>query len=180
MTERFVAQAPEDLRRFVAIEAIETTKGNHAAAISSAETALAQEPDDPACRAGLAVSLLLAGRSEEALGQISRAIEAVHDPAGWFLGTRVWCKFFLGRTDEALSEADALVAAKPDYHPAAVLAAAAAAELGQRDKATGHARRAQRTDPSFSVDRFVRFSGLRDPAHRERIAMALRSAGLPD
>ncbi|MEK6216740.1 MAG: hypothetical protein N2B03_05920 [Boseongicola sp.] len=71
--DRSVAQAPDDVRPYAAMRAIEFARGNHDAAVAVAETALAMAPNDSYCRATLAFALTSVGRSAEALAQMTMA-----------------------------------------------------------------------------------------------------------
>ena len=178
--EHCVAQAPNDARPYSTKRAIETARGNYDAALAAAETALAMEPDDPACRASLAAALLCVGRPTQALAQITKAMQDVHDPSGWFTATRIECNYALGHLDEALAEARQLAADKPNFYPGAALAAALAAELGEAGLIEAMRARLLRFDPQFSAGKFMRFVGLKDLPLGARLLGALKTAGLPE
>ena len=94
--------------------------------------------------------------------------------------TRIQCNYMLAKLPDALYEAKNLVARKPDFYPGPGLAAALAVEVERADLAAEMGRQALRLDPQFSAKLFVRWQGLKDAAHRERLFRALKTAGLPD
>ena len=51
---------------------------------------------------------------------------------------------------------------------------------GSEEEARAGAKEILRINPKFSVERYMKANPLKDPAARDRLAQALRKAGLPD
>ena len=83
-----------------------------------------------------------------------------------------------GRIDEAITTLEGSVARNPDFGGTHVMLAAAYAEAGRLNDAKRAAMEVRRLSPFFEVDIFSRYPAFDDPADRERIATALRKAGL--
>jgi len=178
--ERSAAQAPKDIRPYATKRGIEIALGNYDGAVAAAQTAFNMRPNDPHCRAALAVALLSADRPAEALPQITKAIQDATDPAGWYILTRIQCNYMLGKLAEAFREGRDTVTRIPDFYPGPVLTAALAIELGEKNEAEAMRKKVLKVDPQFSATLFVRSLGLKNIKHRKRVMSALKAAGLPE
>ena len=177
--ERAVEAAPEDVRRFAAIRAIEIARGNFDAAVDAAQTALDMAPTDSYTRATMAFALMNAGRAEEALAQAAKAERDMPSTPGWFDTAKVQSHYMLGNLAEAIQTARDAIARSPDLYPVRALLVALAGELDQSDEVETTRTYVLQMEPQFSAKRFVRWCGLRDEKHRERVLNALVDAGLP-
>lgn len=178
--DRSVAQAPDDVRPYAAMRAIEFARGNHDAAVAVAETALAMAPNDSYCRATLAFALTSVGRPAEALAQMTMAARDIPTTPGWFEMNRMKCHHMQGDLTEAIRIGRKTVDRLPDFYPGSVLVAAFAAELGFTDEAAAMGKIVLEMDPQFSARTFVRWQGLKDAEYQGKLQNALSKAGLPD
>ena len=83
-----------------------------------------------------------------------------------------------GRIDEAITTLEGSVARNPDYAGNHIMLAAAYAEAGRLNEARRAATEVRRLTPFFEVDIFSNYAAFQDLADRDRIAAALRKAGL--
>jgi tetratricopeptide (TPR) repeat protein len=177
--ERAIAKAPMDVRVYSAKRGLEIARGDYKAAVEAAETALAMEPQNAACRGTLAMTLMCADRPRDALAHGNKSTHEMSDPPGWLLMTQILSNFMLGNIDEAIRISRETVTQVPDFHPGPVLVAALASEIGQVDEAKAMRNKILKNDPQFSGERFVRTLGLKNAEIREKLFNALVDAGLP-
>ena len=130
----------------------------------------------------LGIYLALAGRPDEAIASLEKAMRlSPHDPWGFecFFGMAM-AHVAAGRYEDAVDWAQRSRQRKPDYPLAYLAVAGTYVQLDRIDEARSALEEALRLNPAYSV------SGLRlplagaDPALRERIIDALRKAGLPE
>ncbi len=178
--QQAIEAAPDDVRPYAALRAIEFARGNPEGGVAAAEKALKMAPSDSYCRATLAFALVSASRPEEALAQMARAARDIPNPPGWLAQSRIHALFMLGREEEALEEARATLARLPDLYSAPVMNAALAADLGLAAEAKALCKRVLAAEPGFSSKSFVRWQGLSDRDYSVRLFAALTRAGLPD
>jgi TolB-like protein/class 3 adenylate cyclase len=88
--------------------------------------------------------------------------------------------FFLNRYEEALAQAEEILRATPDSHPALRIGAASAAFAGRSETAHRLAGHLQTIDPAFRVSRLGEVLGPYQQTAIEKYAEGLRLAGLPE
>jgi adenylate cyclase len=88
--------------------------------------------------------------------------------------------FFLNRYEEALAQAEEILRANPDAHPALRIGAASAAFAGRSETAHRLAGHLQTIDPAFRVSRLGEVLGPYQQTAIEKYAEGLRLAGLPE
>jgi adenylate cyclase len=88
--------------------------------------------------------------------------------------------FFLNRYEEALAQAEDILRADPDAHPALRIGAASAAFAGRSETAHRLAGHLQTIDPAFRVSRLGEVLGPYQQTAIEKYAEGLRLAGLPE
>ena len=177
--EQAIAKAPTDVRVYSAKRGIEIARGNYKEAVEAAETAIAMEPQNAACRGTLAMTLMCADRPRDALAHGNKSAHEMSDPPGWLLMTQILSNFMLGNIDEAIRISRETVTQVPDFYPGPVLVAALASEIGQVDEAKAMRNKILKNDPQFSSERFVRTLGLKNVEVRKKLSDALVDAGLP-
>jgi TolB-like protein/DNA-binding winged helix-turn-helix (wHTH) protein/Tfp pilus assembly protein PilF len=100
-----------------------------------------------------------------------------------FHGTLAAAEYMLGNYKEAISQAQKAVDLRPDYSQGYSRLAAAAAQMGDMEKARAALAEFRRLQPDYTVSTFRKESqsGHADfLAYRERFLEGLRLAGLPD
>jgi adenylate cyclase len=88
--------------------------------------------------------------------------------------------FFLNRYEEALAQAEDILRADPDAHPALRIGAASGAFAGRSETAHRLAGHLQTIDPAFRVSRLGEVLGPYQQTAIEKYAEGLRLAGLPE
>jgi hypothetical protein len=114
--------------------------------------------------------------------EIARAKRrATGDPAAYDLylrGLAHWNRWSREGNAEALKFFYAALRLKPQWLPALRMAVAANAMLGQQEEAAQALADYSSIDPDIGIDRICDFYPLQRAADRDRLAAALRKAGL--
>jgi adenylate cyclase len=153
-------------------------------AIAEGERAIALGPNDAEAHSGLAYTLHYAGRFEDAIVHIKKAMRLRPYYPPFYLMFLADSYFMVGRYDESIAVNKQLLerARKgewPIYSPHLGLAANYML-LGQEEEAQFHAAEVLRTNPKFSLEVFGSRNPYKDPADMERWLDSLRRAGLPE
>ncbi len=149
---------------------------------ASIERALALNPN--LAWAWLSGALLRAfsGESEAAIEHATRALRlSPHDTQVFAMQFAVGlAHFFAGRPAEALSWAEKATRERPDHIPATALAAAGAAELGDRPAVDRAMARLHQLLPGLRVAGLGTLFPIRRPEDLARWIAAMRKAGVPE
>jgi TolB-like protein len=123
-----------------------------------------------------------AGDPEGAIESLDNAIRLDPlDPRAFLTQTAMaFAHFIAGRDDDAADWAARALRLKPNWHPALRVALAANGMRGRHDEANRALRAYLRTDPDVSIAKICGFYPLREAAHRQRLVLGLRKAGVPD
>jgi adenylate cyclase len=150
----------------------------HDQAIAEAERAIALDPNDADSYAWLGAILDLAGRPEEAIGLIEKAMRLnPHYPP--FYSFQLGEAYrYTGRYEEAIAAYKKALTHIPDLLPAHLGLATIYSELGRAEEARAEVAEVLRITPKYSLERLRQMSPYKDPAVLERMLAALRKAGL--
>jgi tetratricopeptide (TPR) repeat protein len=152
-----------------------------ATAYHALETSLRIDENLPLAWLWSAAAHAYTGRNAQAVREIERAIRlSPHDPL-MYAYTSIASLAFLGaaRTDRALAYARRSVGDNPNYTTGLKLLIASAVEAGQVPEAEAAGRRLLELEPSFSVDRFRRFSPTTASEVGDIFCRSLSRAGVP-
>jgi adenylate cyclase len=147
--------------------------------IAEGERAVALDPGGATVLGYYGFSLSVAGRAEEAIPLIQKAIRL--NPFGSFpscynaLGSAL---MFTGRYEEAVSAYKKYIQVTPNYIWAHVMLAATYSEMGREKEAQAEAGEVLSINPKFSLDFWAKTALVRDQSIRDKIFNALRKAGL--
>jgi adenylate cyclase len=97
---------PDNVEALAIFGLLEAVSGAHDAGIASVKSALAINPSEPQLHADFAVVLSYGGNHEAALKSINRAIDLHITPPSDYFRERARIHFFLGRLQNALSDAE--------------------------------------------------------------------------
>jgi adenylate cyclase len=122
--------------------------------------------------------LAFSGRAEEAIPLLKEAFRLNPRPPNSYLRSLIVAHRLAGRSEEALAYAKTAVQREPDDIISQASLTAQYSLAGREEEARAAAREVMRINPGFSVERFTRTMPYRDPAERERLAQALKKAGL--
>ena len=168
------------MRPYAAKRALEIASGNHDAAVAAARTALEMAPNDSYTEAALSFALTCADKPAEALANMTKAAHDMSALPGWFSMAQILCHYQLGDLEEALRLSRETVVQVPDLYAGPALNAALAAEIGLSEEASTMCKKMLELDPQFSANVFVKWQGLKNQRHNERLLNALKAAGLPE
>ena len=147
-------------------------------AIAEAERAIALDPNDAEGYARLGDILNLAGRPEEAIVMVEKAMRLnPRSPVlySFYLGHAY---YLTGRYEEALAVLKGVLPRNPDVLAAHLFLAAIYSELGWEAEARAEVADVLRISPPYSLEVYRQRLPYKDPAVLERQLAALRKAGL--
>jgi adenylate cyclase len=161
-----------------------TLQRQYDVAIAEGERAIALGPNDGEAHAFLAQTLHYAGRFEEAIEHIKKAMRLSPYYPAWYLMFLADSYFMVGRYDESIAANKQLLERArrgewPIYTPHLTFAANYVL-LGREEEARFHAAEALRANPSFSLEVLQSRHPYKNPADMERWLSALRKAGIPE
>jgi len=149
----------------------------HDLAIHEAERASALDPDEAEGYAALGVILAWAGRPEEGITMVERAMRLnPRYPVNYLLNLGFTYRI-AGRYEEAIATAKKILARQPNFPPAYFLLAYSYAQLDRLEEAQAAGAEFQRLVPSASLEQWKQMAPFKDPALLERDLAALRKAG---
>jgi TolB-like protein/DNA-binding winged helix-turn-helix (wHTH) protein/Flp pilus assembly protein TadD len=152
-------------------------QGDYVKALVEAEKAIEQDPNYANAQVLLATLLYYAGRPEEGLERIEKAIQLnPHHPHNYTFH-RGQAFYILGRYDEAIQAFRKGIASNPASERLHVWLAAALAQSGQIDNAEWEVEEVRIINPDFSLRHMQRTFPFKDPADREHFMQGLRLAG---
>lgn len=156
---------------------IHSQRGEFDQALAEADRAIALNPSDAFVAEARAETLLMLGRTDEAIVLAERALRL--DPAGRYSPVKhhlPLAYFVAGRYGQALAACEASLANYPGIPFLHAMRAVTLVQTGRVEDARRSAAEVRRLQPNFPVaefgNRFV------NPATRERLHTALRQAGL--
>ena len=147
-------------------------------AIAEAERAVALRPNGADHHVWLAMVLTSAGRPEEALGLIKKALRLNPLPPNWYFLALGDAQRVLGQYEEAIDAYKKALDRSPDFLLVRIGLAASYSASGRGEEARAAAGEVLRIEPAFSVEAFGKGVTLKDQADLERYLQVLRSAGL--
>jgi adenylate cyclase len=147
-------------------------------AIAEEERAIALDANFAEAYTWLGETLKFAGRPEEDLGLIEKAMRLnPHYPPFYlyFLGEAYRST---GRYEEAIAAFKRALTRNPDLLPVHLNLAVVYSELGREEEARAEAAEVLRLNPKYSLEVLRQINPFKDPAALERMLAALRKAGL--
>ena len=151
----------------------------HLAAIEAAERAIAADHNYADAYALLAWTLNYAGRPDDALPTLERAMTLHPRPPASYLEILGEIRFAQGRYEEASSTFQRVLAINPSYTRARMWNAAALARAGSLGEAEWEAAELLAASPEFALDRLERAFPFKNPRTLDVLLDGLRKAGLP-
>jgi adenylate cyclase len=158
-----------------------TQKKEYEKGIAQGERAVALNPGDPTVLTYYAMSLNFAGRSEEAITLLQKAIRL--NPVGSYYNHLSNHQFgnallYTGRYEEAVSAYKKAIQRAPNYMWSHLMLAATYSMMGREKEAQAEAAEVLRINPKFSLDFFAKTTPLKDQSVKDNIINAFRKAGL--
>jgi len=158
-----------------------TQKREYEKGIAEGERAVALNPGVANVLAYYATSLNFAGRSEEAIPLLQKAIRLNPNPVASFRNNYLTLGnafLFTERYEEAVSVYKKAIERTPNFFWGHLMLAATYSEMGREKDAQAEAAEVLSINPKFSLDFFAKTSLIRDQSMRDKIFNALRKAGL--
>jgi adenylate cyclase len=155
-------------------------KRQYKKAIAEAERAVALNPNGADAHAHLGMTLNYAGRREEAISLLKKAIRFNPIPPNWYLFSLGEAYFGAGQYEEAAPVYKRVLHRNPDDIRTLYGLAATYSLLGREEQARAAAAKVLRIEPKFSVKHLVKTLPFKNKADRELLIDALRKAGLPE
>jgi adenylate cyclase len=155
-----------------------SNKGEYDKAIAEGERAVALNPGGARVLGNYAWSLYSAGRSEEAIPLIQKAIRLTPFGPSFFYGNLGYMLRSVGRYEEAVSAFKKAIQIAPDDFTAHLGLASTYSLMGRDSEARAEAAEVLRVNPKFSLDDYVKKIIFRNQSAKERYVDALRKAGL--
>jgi adenylate cyclase len=155
-----------------------SAKRDHDKAIAEGERAVALDPNGAGAHEFYALSLVYAGRPEEAIPFFQKALRLnPFSPTGFFLH---YGHAFLGtgRLEDALSTYKKSSQLSPNNIFAHIRLAATYSMMGREQEARAEAAEVLSLNPKFLVDSWAKRQNYKNPSETDKIANALRKAGL--
>jgi adenylate cyclase len=160
----------------------------HEEAIAEAQRAIALDPNDADSYVALAGALSLAGRADEALNWVKRAMRINPHYPSYYLYQLGLARFGMEQFDKAAISLEKATALNPDDRWSYRLLLATYGLLGRSEDATKALQAIKERDKRGWQSRLdpltIRTSAFwlpfKEPADAERLAQGLRNAGIPD
>ncbi|RJR32384.1 MAG: adenylate/guanylate cyclase domain-containing protein [Desulfobacteraceae bacterium] len=150
----------------------------HDKAVSEHRIAVSLDPNNAEWLAGLGGVLLWAGRPEEAIDVILKAMKLnpVHPP--YYLWSLGHAYLLIGKYDQAIASFKRVLIRNPEFWPSHVLLAAALSETGRYEEARIEAGEILRLNPHFTLESWRVKCPFKDQERLEQRFLSLREAGL--
>jgi adenylate cyclase len=154
-------------------------KGQYDKAIQQGERAVALAPNMADTYALMAVSLTFAGRADEAIEAMTKAMRLAPFYPKWFLGTLGQSYFLAGRFEEAIAALKEYLKREPGKLSSHVWLAVIYSAWGRENQAKAEAEEVLRRKPTFSLEQWGKsLLPYKDSEKIERILTFARKAGL--
>jgi adenylate cyclase len=147
-------------------------------AIAEGERAVVLDPSGSDSHRGYGSALLFVGRPNEAIPMFQKAIRLNPNAHPVTFVNFGYALMNAGRFEEAVSELKKGVQRAPDFSIAHICLAATYSMMGREEEARAEAEEVLRISPKFSVDSWAKRTALKDQSEINKIADALRKAGL--
>ena len=184
LAEKAVALDETQIAAHKLMETIYLMQGEHDKAIIEGERAVALGPNDAENYAFFAQTLCYAGRFDDAIEHIKRAMRLSPYYPAWYLMYLADSYTMVGLYEESIAVNKKLLdRARKDEFPVYVPHLGLAANyilLGQEEKGRTHAAEALKANPSYSLEALQMRNPYKNPADMDRFVESLRKAGIPE
>ncbi len=151
----------------------------HEEAIAAADKFIALDPNDASAYTILAEALKFAGRPEEVIELMKKAMRLNPRYPADYLFQSGSSYYYVGRYDEALDYLKRAVTRRPNHYPTRQYLAAIYTELGREEDARAELAEVLRISPNHSLEEMGKYP-YKDPEYLERIRGHMRKAGLTE
>ncbi len=155
-----------------------TMTRQHDKGIAECERAVALDPNSATAHAWLGTNLYWAGRPEDAIPLLKKAIRLNPIPPPWYLSSLAMAYRDTGRYEEAIAACKKVLHRQPNNLIAHIVLAATYSFSGRQEEARAEAAEVLRIDPKYSLERLAKTRPHKNQANTERFIDSLRKAGL--
>lgn len=155
-------------------------QGQFDKAISELEIARGLFPNNAEINAGLGMVLNAAGRPEEAIYALKKAIRLNPIPPGFYIGWLGDAYRLTGQYENAIDEFKKAIQLQPDDMFSHLHLALCYLELEREEDAYAEAAEVLRINPQFSVESYAKHTPLKDEASKKLLIDGMLRAGLPE
>jgi adenylate cyclase len=180
LAEKLVAMDDSDPENYFLLGGIAFARRQHDEAIRYGEKALALMPSHSAVMATLGFWLAYAGRPEEGIAAIQKAMRLSPYYPGWYLAAIGLGYMMTGRYDEAIAANEESIKRNVLVLFSYERLAAIHAMKGDLEKAKEFAAKVLEIDPNFTIEGWTKALRYKNPEDLNRELDALRAAGLPE
>ena len=149
----------------------------HNLAVAAAEKAIALDPNYQYGYSTLAEALKFAGRPEEVIELMEKAMRLNPRRSASYLFQSGSAYYYMGRYEEALNHLKRAVTLSPNHYPTHSYLAAIYTELGREEEAQAELAEVLRISPEYSLESMARLP-YKNPAYLKRARDHMRRAGL--
>jgi adenylate cyclase len=153
-------------------------KKEHERAIAEIEKSIAMSPNYADAIAELGDVLSFAGRPEEAIELVRKAMRLNPTPPSWYSDNLGRAYLLRGEYEEAIAAFKRLLNRNPNYWIGHAYLAASYIELGRDEDGRAEVAEALRINPMLSLETWRQIEPFRHQAVSDRVFGALRKAGL--
>ena len=178
MAQTIIAQDDNDPYGHAVLGWLYCFKKEFDKAIAEGERGVALNPSGSLARVYYGQSLIYAGRPEEAVPVLQKAVRLNPFGPDFFYLIYGLALRMTGRFEEAVSAYKKVLQRLPDNFFAHLGLAATYSMMGREQEASVEAGEVLRINPNFSVDSYVKRSLYKDQSEKDKVADALRKAGL--
>jgi TolB-like protein/class 3 adenylate cyclase/Flp pilus assembly protein TadD len=153
----------------------------HKTAVEQAQRALALDPNDANCYLAIAYALIYAGRPQEALAFVEKAMRLDPHYPDYYLFILGLAHFHLDRYEEAVTLFEKALRLNPVNYVPLIPLAAAQAQRGRQQEAAAALDKLQKALPAIVTIALVKRGSLfsyKNSADRKRLLAGLRKAGM--
>jgi TolB-like protein/Tfp pilus assembly protein PilF len=149
-------------------------------AIEFGEKSVVMDPNDANAKALLAYSLVHAGRPQEAIVLLKKAMRLTPYYPNWYLNVLGLAYHLTGEYEKAVEVLKSSVERNPDSPLSQVRLAMVYAGMDRMEEARATAAEVLRINPKFTVSNWAKVQLFKDPAVHEHQEELMRKAGLPE
>jgi TolB-like protein/lipoprotein NlpI len=164
----------------VVLSFIYAFKKHHDKSIEHAEHAVALEPGSATCHGNLGRSLAYAGRYNEAIEALEKAIRMDPFPENWYFIHLSDPYINLDKHEEALAVVKRGLDISPNARPLLQRLVIIYSLTGRDEEASAVAAKLIKLHPKFTIESWAKRAAFKDQAVIERYVKAMRKAGLPE
>jgi len=180
LAEKALAIDESDPENYFLLGGIAFARRQHDEAIRYGEKALALMPSHSTLMATLGFWLAYAGRPEEGIAVIQKAMRLSPYYSGWYIPAIGLAYMMTGRYDEAIAAYEESVKRNVLVLFSYERLTAIHAMKGDLEKAEEYAAKVLEIDPKFTIEGWKKVFRYKNPEDLERELDAMRAAGLPE